>query len=429
MPAVASGWKVGVSSGKPMFKVVPSIEFISERNKYNQKITTKNIPVDGFIYQTILIPKNIKVINIEASTKVENGAKSDIYINFYKKNKRNKKIELLGSNTVVNSSQNGVWTNKSKKVHIPNSSSYLRLMCRINKGSPSYGTAFFDNIKISPLKLVNGNFEKVRLRSGFLRNRILSVFWDPNVYAKYLLFVILLPISVIFTKNSLAYKGKLYLIASIFLALFSIVLTMSRSGILGFLVGVAVIFFMSYIGKEINYKKVLILIVILFSLAFVFINPPKYFVRIGFFSKSFRNINISALLGGRKDLMTSGIKMISDKPLTGFGLDSFSDAYKDYRPPELVGKLAESHNSMITVASENGLVGLSVMLWIIVLAILRAFSFAKSKLDFRLKAFTYWIPAVIAAFLVHSSLYAYFFEDPFLWLLLGLIYSKNFFKL
>lgn len=428
LPTVAGGWNVGTVSGRPTLKIIPSTDFISKKNKYNQLITTKNVPIDSYIYQVMLIPKNIKVIHAQASAKVENGAKSDIFINFFKKDK-NKKRLLLGSETIVSSYKDGVWINKSRNINISRGSTYIILTCRINKGSPAYGSAFFDDIKLSPLKLVNGDFEKVRLKSGFLRNRILSIFWDPNVYAKYLLFVILLPISVIFTKNSLAYRDKLYLIALIFLALFSIVLTMSRSGILGFLVGVTTIFFMSLIGREINYQKAFVLILILISLAFVFIKPPKYFMRIGFLSQSFRNVKILDLTGGRKYLMSAGIKMIKDKPLTGFGLDSFSDAYKDYRSPEVAGRLAESHNSMITVASENGLIGLSVMLWVILLAIFRALKFAKSNLDFRLKTFAYWIPAVIIAFLVHSSLYAYFFEDPFLWLPLGLIYSKNFFKL
>lgn len=431
LPTVAGGWKVESVSGKPVFKIIPSSELISKQNKYNQYnqlITTKNVPIDSYIYKKMLVPKNIKVIHAQASTKVENGAKSSVYVNFFKRDKYKKRV-FLGSKTIVSSYKDGVWINKSRKINVLSGSTYIILTCRVNKGSPAYGSAFFDDIKLSPLKLVNGDFEKVRLKSGFLRNRILSIFWDPNVYAKYLLFVILLPISVIFTKNSLAYRDKLYLIAFIFLTLFSIVLTMSRSGILGFLVGVTTIFFMSLIGREINYQKAFVLILILISLAFVFIKPPKYFMRIGFLSKSFRNVKISDLSGGRKYLMSAGIKMIKDKPLTGFGLDSFSDAYKDYRSPEVAGRLAESHNSMITVASENGLIGLSVMLWVILLAILRALKFAKSNLDFRLKTFAYWIPAIIIAFLVHSSLYAYFFEDPFLWLPLGLIYSKNFFKL
>ena len=67
----------------------------------------------------------------------------------------------------------------------------------------------------------------------------------------------------------------------------------------------------------------------------------------------------SAFTGGRANLVSGGIELFGDQPVVGSGSGSFSVAFREQvSGPD--APVTESHTEPITVAAEQGLVGLTV---------------------------------------------------------------------
>ena len=129
-----------------------------------------------------------------------------------------------------------------------------------------------------------------------------------------------------------------------------------------------------------------------------------------------RGLNSST--GGRGKLVRNGIKIAVHHPVAGVGIGDFKHAYAQLthlkgREP----KAAASHNTPVTVAAETGVPGLLLYVWLLVSGLLLAFRrFARDLPG--LTALTCGL--VFAAVAVHSLFYNAFFEDPTIWVALGL---------
>jgi O-antigen ligase len=129
-----------------------------------------------------------------------------------------------------------------------------------------------------------------------------------------------------------------------------------------------------------------------------------------------RGLNSST--GGRGKLVRNGIKIAAHHPVAGVGIGDFKHAYAQLthlkgREP----KAAASHNTPVTVAAETGLPGLLLYVWLLASGLLLAFRrFARDLPG--LTALTCGL--VLAAVAVHSLFYNAFFEDPTIWVALGL---------
>ena len=68
---------------------------------------------------------------------------------------------------------------------------------------------------------------------------------------------------------------------------------------------------------------------------------------------------------GRVDMWRSAVEITRDNPITGVGPGLFGKAFRDYRDPDIArDKLASAHNSPLNTASETGLLGIAVSLWL-----------------------------------------------------------------
>ena len=129
-----------------------------------------------------------------------------------------------------------------------------------------------------------------------------------------------------------------------------------------------------------------------------------------------RGLNSST--GGRGTLVRNGIKIAVHHPVAGVGIGDFKHAYAQIthlkgREP----KAAASHNTPVTVAAETGVPGFLLYVWLLVSGLLLAFRrFARDLPG--LTALTCGL--VFAAVAVHSLFYNAFFEDPTIWVALGL---------
>ncbi len=135
---------------------------------------------------------------------------------------------------------------------------------------------------------------------------------------------------------------------------------------------------------------------------------------------TWNRINVDT--SGRGHLISGGAELFSDRPLWGYGSGSFQKAYANHLPKEKA-PVTVSHTEPVTVAAEQGLIGLVAYVALIVVALwtMGAGLWARGP-DRRLTVFEAARAAVLAAFvalLVHTMAYAGFFQDPITWVLLA----------
>ncbi len=113
---------------------------------------------------------------------------------------------------------------------------------------------------------------------------------------------------------------------------------------------------------------------------------------------------------GQVDLVKGGIRLARDRPVWGWGSGSFGAAFSRHIER---AKTTVSHTEPITVAAEQGVVGLVAYLALVVLALIVMFKGASAS------AATAATAACFVAIVVHSLGYAAFTIDPATWALLG----------
>ena len=122
---------------------------------------------------------------------------------------------------------------------------------------------------------------------------------------------------------------------------------------------------------------------------------------------------LDSATSGRYELVRGGVELIRERPLVGLGAGSFAVEYDRRaefgRPPVT----SASHTIPITVAAEQGIVGLLVYLALLVVA-LRQLLHGATGYPYRAA-----VAAAFAAIVVHTWVYASFLEDPLTWALLA----------
>ena len=116
---------------------------------------------------------------------------------------------------------------------------------------------------------------------------------------------------------------------------------------------------------------------------------------------------------GRANLVTGGITLFTERPLQGWGSGSFTTKYEQRFAKE-ARSVSDSHNIPVTIASEQGLVGLALYVALVIAAIVTLLRGARGD------PFRVGIVAAFLALLLHTMLYAAFLEDPLTWALLGI---------
>jgi O-antigen ligase len=160
----------------------------------------------------------------------------------------------------------------------------------------------------------------------------------------------------------------------------------------------------------------------------------------GTFAGGLVKLDLGALnkqTSGRANLVEGGVDLFQARPVYGYGPGSFSVAFKR----EVAGPNApvtESHTEPITVAAEQGLVGLAFYVALIAAALAALMAGmrkvmpglgAASRTDDPERGPPPARAAMLAAFvavLVHTLTYAGFLDDPVTWVLLAIGYSLAF---
>ena len=114
---------------------------------------------------------------------------------------------------------------------------------------------------------------------------------------------------------------------------------------------------------------------------------------------------------GRVDLVRGGLELAEDRPIWGWGSGSFGAAFSRHIER---ARTTVSHSEPITVAAEQGAIGLVVYVALVALALVVLLSGGGGS------AGTAAAAAGFVAMLVHSLSYAGFAIDPATWALLGM---------
>lgn len=232
--------------------------------------------------------------------------------------------------------------------------------------------------------------------------RVNSLFFDPNIYGRFLALVMLLLVGwLLWARRQREVVAGALLLAVLWGGL---VLTFSQSSFTALLVGLAVLGAMRW---SVRWALILSGGALVLGVAFVALAPGAVHLDLG------NSKSADKATSGRYDLIKGGLKLFRDAPVVGQGSGSFA---RDYRRAEHVSPeraASASHTIPVTVAAEQGVIGLLVYLVLLAAALARLFRGARRVPERAAVA------AAFVALLAHSLMYAAFLEDPLTWTLLG----------
>lgn len=229
--------------------------------------------------------------------------------------------------------------------------------------------------------------------------RVNSVFWDPNIYGRYLALVIVVAMAALLWAKER--RSFLLLTGLVVVLWIGLVPTFSQSSFIALLAGLAVLAALRW-----SLKWTLATVGVGAVVAVLFV------ALVGGSSKvNFSRLNIDT--SGRANLVSGGIHLFGQRPIYGYGSGSFPKAYSEHVETHKA-PVSVSHTEPITVAAEQGVIGLALYAALIVTALWTMTTGAGVSTPGRAAVF-----AAFVALLVHTMAYAGFFEDPITWVLLA----------
>jgi O-antigen ligase len=235
--------------------------------------------------------------------------------------------------------------------------------------------------------------------------RVNSLFFDPNIYGRFLAIVMIALTTVVLWSR----RRREVLIGAGVLGwlLAGLVTSFSQSSIAALLLGLAVLAAYRWDVRATVYVTgalVAIAVVVVLSA------PPSLH-----FGLNGSGGSTSNATSGRTKLISGGLGLFADRPLYGYGAGSFETEYKRHgRTRDAANATSASHTIPITVAAEQGIVGLAVYVALLIAAFTVLFS-GGGRSSPRIA-----LAACFAALVLHTWTYADFLEDPITWTLLGI---------
>jgi len=232
--------------------------------------------------------------------------------------------------------------------------------------------------------------------------RVNSLFYDPNIYGRFLVVVMLVVAAVI----AHAHDRRRLAAGAVLLAVLwtGLVTSLSESSVGALLVGLVTLAAIQVRVPRAVAAVAATAVVALLALAVAL--PPLLGAGSG-------PVSLHRVTSGRSDLVRGGAELFAERPLQGWGSGSFAEEYRDQRKGRSRAAVSASHTTPLTVAVEQGMIGLALYTALLVAA-------ARVTLaDAPRSATTAAIAAVLVALVFHSLLYAAFLEEPLLWAFLG----------
>jgi O-antigen ligase len=253
--------------------------------------------------------------------------------------------------------------------------------------------------------------------------RINSLFWDPNIYGRYLALAIVLLLAALIWTSDRRRAGWLALATGLIWV--GLLLAFSQSSFITLLVGIAVLCALSWSLRWTLVAAPLLVAAIVTTLVLLVDAGERG--------------EAASITSGRSSLVEGGIELFGQRPLQGHGAASFSVAFERQEeedgtriPP---GKATNSHNEPITVAAEQGVAGILVYLWLLAAALWTLFGGmrrlapglgappepGRDDPEARVVAAArVALAAGFCALVVHTIGYAGYLTDPLTWTLIAI---------
>jgi putative inorganic carbon (HCO3(-)) transporter len=241
--------------------------------------------------------------------------------------------------------------------------------------------------------------------------RVNSLFFDPNIYGRFLAVVMAALAAVQLWARDWRSLVAATLALGVLLA--GLVLTFSQSSLAALLVSLLVL-----AGLRWRAKPVLLgaLAVAVAAAAVAVAFPGVTRVDLG------SGRSLTKATSGRTDLVKTGVKMFLDRPLIGYGSGAFAAEFRRREHTSDERAASASHTIPVTVAAEQGVLGLASYLLVLVTALALVLQGLGRLRGPDPPAELIARGAIAAAFIglvVHTLAYAAFLEDPLTWTLLG----------
>jgi O-antigen ligase len=236
--------------------------------------------------------------------------------------------------------------------------------------------------------------------------RVNSLFFDPNIYGRFLAIVMIAVTTVVLWSR----RRRDVLIGAGVLAwlLAGLVTSFSQSSIAALLLGLAVLAAYRWDARASVYVTGALVAI---AAVFVLTAPPSLH-----FGLNGSGGSTSNATSGRTKLISGGLELFADRPLYGYGSGSFETEYKRHgRTRNAANATSASHTIPITVAAEQGILGLAVYVALLIAAFTVLFTGAGPRSPPRIA-----LAACFCALVLHTWTYADFLEDPITWTLLGI---------
>ena len=242
--------------------------------------------------------------------------------------------------------------------------------------------------------------------------RVNSLFFDPNIYGRFLaLTMIALAATLLWSKR----RQTVLLVAVALVVLWAgLVLSLSQSSFAALLGGLAILAGLRWSPWPV---AGVVAAATAAAVAVVLLAPGSIEV------DTRSETALDRATSGRFDLVRGGLSMARDRPVWGFGSGSFAERYREREgvTSELVA--AVSHTIPLTVAAEQGIVGLTAYLALMAAALALVFAGLRARLRGDPGIADVAAAATAAAFcalVLHTLVYAAFLEDPLSWTLLAI---------
>jgi O-antigen ligase len=252
--------------------------------------------------------------------------------------------------------------------------------------------------------------------------RVNSLFFDPNIYGRFLAVVMLLVAAALLWAQSVRDAVVGVVVLGVLWA--GLVVTFSQSSFAALLAGLAVLG-----GLRWGWKRAGVAVgaVAVAGIAVVLLASGSLRLELG------DSDSVSDATSGRADLIEGGLQLAADRPVHGWGAGAFRREYRAQEKASDTRATAASHTIPVTVAAEQGVIGLAVYLALLVAALARLLGAGLSAglrstsadgdddegPGLAVLVARAGVTAAFIAVVVHTMLYAAFLEDPLVWALLG----------
>jgi O-antigen ligase len=244
--------------------------------------------------------------------------------------------------------------------------------------------------------------------------RVNSLFFDPNIYGRFLALTMILMAAALLWS---AAPRRVALLAGGLAVLWAgLVLSLSQSSFAALLAGLAVLAALRWrplpVAAVVGAAVALVVGVVLLA-------PGALHIKGGSFKA------LDKATSGRADLLKGGAQLFSDRPVWGVGSGGFAAGYRKRENIRSSSHaVVVSHTIPVTVAAEQGVIGLLAYLALLLCAAAVLWRSARAGLARRgppgVEAVARAaIAAAFAALVLHTLVYAAYLEDPLSWTLLA----------